>query len=760
MRLMKKFILFTLSLLFVTAGLHAKLIKFVNAEKAAVANVKCDAFTEAGDSITSWVSNVNGEVNTSDVAFNYLVTQATDFSSKIIYASKLYDGLNIVELAKSVELSEVVVTPGDMQEFDTYRSYTLKMSDMNRYSTALDALNLIPNLTVLSSGGIYLEGNNNVKLLIDGVDATQEEVRSLSKEDISKVNVYTVPPARFLAQGITSIVDIKLKNKLVGGNGAINISQAFQSLVGSNSAMIFYNNRSSRFSLSYNNNNTHYHKYRVSDELDYSFDGVEYKKDKKGRNSKKHTDDNTVGISYQLNKRPDFLYNVQAGFSTNRNGVKLNQEVFTNGISFPALNELRTKYDRFNIANYFEKKLGNGQLLANVNYQHYNTYYRSSYQEFSDNSEDFADAYSQYNTRVDGVFSDVQYEISTPKAGVFTVSLFDAFKQSRYVDSQTPFFQKTNDFGATLSWWYRINKISIYAGMGVDYIHENTSLLSTSYNKVNPNPFVNLYWNLNKDMRFDFAYSYTSDSPSIAQLSETDQWLDTRLVYHGNAKLSPYSKHNAYINFVMAKKYIALSWRNFFTSQPHYICDMFTLAPEYMLQTFVNLKKYYDYGTQLSMTLMPLGNSKLAFWNRVILMKNHGANDEYSWSATRFQWMTQLSMNLERWSVALFYQYPGKIAMGQLVRPRTQAYSISATYRPINNLSIGLEWMQPFGKGWRESEYTVKDAPVYMNNVTYVGDRANLITFKLSYNFNYGRKRDNANPQISNGDDDSGLLRK
>lgn len=138
---------------------------------------------------------------------------------------------------------------------------------MSRYANVLQSLNEIPNLTVLSNGAVFFEGNQNIKILIDGVEATIQEIQTQSKEDISKIDVYQNPPLRFLSQGVSAVLDIKLKSKIYGGNGGLDLSQAFQSLKGNNSVALYYNYRQSRFSLLYNNENAHYRKFRQSEVL-------------------------------------------------------------------------------------------------------------------------------------------------------------------------------------------------------------------------------------------------------------------------------------------------------------------------------------------------------------------------------------------------------------------------------------------------------------------------------------------------------------
>ena len=187
---------------------------------------------------------------------------------------------------------------------------------------------------------------------------------------------------------------------------------------------------------------------------------------------------------------------------------------------------------------------------------------------------------------------------------------------------------------------------------------------------------------------------------------------------------------------------------------------MYTLRDDYMLQTLVNLDTYCEWSGQIDMTVKPLGNNLFTFWNRVILAKVKGKNKEYSWSGNRFQWMSTLSLNLTHWTAELFYQYPGKVASGQLMMPRTQAWSATVMYRPNTNLSFGVTWFMPFGKGTKERVYTVDSAPVYTNTETFVKDMANMVSFKLSYNFSFGRNKNKARPKYDNGDDDTGILKK
>lgn len=748
--------------LFLSLACYGRYITFETKDHQPIVGVLCTGYTVSNDSIGAWTTNEKGKADIKEDGVDHIVASHPGFRDKVIFLNQLKADDSTVVMSPAVDLEEVVVTPSDVEEFDTHTSYRISQKDMERYSTVLQSLNEIPNMTVLTNGAVFYQGDENVKILIDGVDATTQEIQALSKEDIAKVDVYRNPPIRFIAQGVETVLDIRLKSKIHGGNGAVDISQAFSPLKGNNSAAMFYNYRQSRFSLMYNNENSHYKKYRKSEVLDYEFDGVHYKKVKDGIDSKNHYDDNNLNLSYQINKPQNFLYNIKTGLSFNRNGGTSLQNVHTGVESFLATNKLYTSYTRFNVANYFEKNFGErfGSLLANVNYQHFSNSYNSAYDEKSDDELAVNDSHSDYKTCLDAVFSEVQYQLPPSKLGYISFVLFETYKRSKYIDTTYPFYQTTNSFGGLAEWAGYKGKIGWYATLGVNWYRTSSTHLANPYNLCVPSPRINFRWKPSRAIYFSLDYSYTGNVPNIAQLSETNQWIDTKLVYHGNSTLKPYKTHSFGARFVLNSKYIDLSVLGSFESSPGMICDMYTMTDQYMLQTMVNLSKYRMWKATTDISFKPLGNNKLVFWNRINLADLRGSNNEYSWRGHRFQWMSQLSLNLDHWTAILFYQYPGKVVEGQLERPRAQCWSATVLYRPMTNLSVGLEWFMPFGNGFKESERTVNAAPVYADTETKIMDWSNMVSIKLSYNFSFGRNRNKAHPQYSNGDNDSGILRK
>ena len=111
-------------------------------------------------------------------------------------------------MKNSVSLKEIVVNGDLMTQHLTHQSYKIPLTSMEKYSNFFQSLNEIPNLVVLGSGALFYEGNQNVVLLLNGVETTQIELSSLSKDDIKNVDIYQTPPARFARQGAASVTTI------------------------------------------------------------------------------------------------------------------------------------------------------------------------------------------------------------------------------------------------------------------------------------------------------------------------------------------------------------------------------------------------------------------------------------------------------------------------------------------------------------------------------------------------------------------------
>ena len=71
-------------------------------------------------------------------------------------------------------------------------------------------------------------------------------------------------------------------------------------------------------------------------------------------------------------------------------------------------------------------------------------------------------------------------------------------------------------------------------------------------------------------------------------------------------------------------------------------------------------------------------------------------------------------------------------------------------------MSIGLQWNQPFMKGFVEGEHTTETCLIKSTSSINIRDYSNMLCF----NFSFGKQKKHPVQKIKNSDTDSGLLIK
>ncbi|SEV91052.1 Outer membrane receptor proteins, mostly Fe transport [Chitinophaga sp. YR573] len=155
----------------------------------------------------------------------------------ILIISILISNTVLAQTADSVQnLKEVAIIANKtfIQQKSDRIIYNLQADPESKGNSVLGMMRKIPFITLDGSDNILLKGNASYKVLINGKSSSMVNgnltaiLRSMPASTIQKIEVITIPPAKYDAEGLAGIINI-ITNKKVneGYNGTLNVNEGF-----------------------------------------------------------------------------------------------------------------------------------------------------------------------------------------------------------------------------------------------------------------------------------------------------------------------------------------------------------------------------------------------------------------------------------------------------------------------------------------------------------------------------------------------------
>ncbi|MBQ6918475.1 MAG: TonB-dependent receptor, partial [Prevotella sp.] len=626
--------------------------------------------------------------------------------------TQLFNDYNVGKISLTpsiINIAEVEISPDEVQDFITHRIYRPSVSKIKSFDNFLQSLSTIPTLKV-HSDKLYTIDGKQVKILLNGANATETDLIALPPESIGKIEVYENPPTRFALQGITSVVNIRTKSDISGGNMHISTNNAITTHNGDNLLSVSYNKNKARFTAEWSNLYRDVMQFQ-DEKISYKFNNTDYTRNKLGIESPFKWNLNNIKLGVSYTKPDDLQVNTTFYINLNRRNENTSQRIKTAAEDCIAAKTSHNRYNMYAADLYISKRLNvDNELLFNLIGSAYDSKLATGYTEMQTETllfESLSDVIGQKQSLI----ADAQYQHTMANNMVYTLGAYDFIENSNYsISSDFNTSMRNNawlyaDATASIKGWH------IFLRIGLNHAYFRSSeQVSFSNTYISPQARITYYpsqWSA-------IFVSYTMDNaiPSLSMLSETPIWYDYHYAFQGNSNLKPYTKHDFLLGGYWASPYAVCAWNLSYEHSPNAFMPYFTPKDNFIAETYSNMRLLQSINAVLQLDLQPLGNERIRLMVSGMYCHKVITGIDFDWTHNAWRIIPEIEFNYKKWRATLLYQPGQELADGQLLRRSPRATRAEVGYRFPFNLNLALGGKYLFDKDWRDGYDTHPSALV------------------------------------------------
>lgn len=716
------------------------------------------------------------ELNRPDTGSYLLSFTHTGFAEKqipiVVTAEAGNMSIDAVQFSRETgTLGEVVVRSKRplVEQSDDKIVFNVEDDPTAKTETAIDILRKTPFVTVDGEDNVRVNGNSSFKVLLNGKETSmfarniKEALRGFPGAIISKIEVITVPSAKYDGEGVGGLINIITKKKVVGYNGTLSTfsrtSDKINSVtvngnakVGEMGLSVFFNAGNGDPTRRYNTNIT-----TPFDPTLYSkrtLDGTQY---------------NSQGWSYgnaELSWEIDTLNTISLYGNVDSWSDKTvsNQAIVTDFVSSPSTTSYywlnnKSRNPSFNVgSDYIRKYKRNKEGEFSFRFLADMGKTDAELTSFQDNpgTDRFLinNSYSknnEYTLQADNIIPiSKKSKIEGGVKGIFRVASSDFQSLIKYNEaseyksnpSNTDYFKYTQDVISVYSMYnLKLKKTTIRVGARMEYTNVNGDFTSSD-TKVK-NDYYTLLPNVQFTNRVSdvttvvLAYSKRLLRPYIWDLNPFVYNNDSLNISYGNPDLGPQTTHvlSTNVRFNKGNTFAGINIQGSYSGNKIMQYSSFDPSTGIRATTSLNIGKEYQAGMYLNLNTKITPEFSLYVNGGVRYLKVTNNSDA---SQTNTGWGYNINVNAtytfsEKFNISSylgFYQQPRSI---QTIYPVSPWHNVSFNYKVFKNkVNISLRAVNYFEKTLGFKNIT-EDKNFYNTNVTRVPRRAAVLSLTWTF---------------------------
>lgn len=679
--------------------------------------------------------------------------------------------LSIRNLRENLLLGELSLSPDNvrLEGVTITASPVIKRTDRQiilptemQTKAASNGLALLKNLQLSRlvvnpiDNSIGLPGGESVQLRINGIEVTQAEITAIRPADVLRIEYIDNPGARY--GNVGAVLNYIVKRRESGGNISADLSNGVSDTgYGEHNLSARYNfNRSElsttvywgRRDLEWTREN--YESFRFPDA---------YQENKElGRPTRIKYDNLNFNLNYSYQENDKQLFNVAFRNSYSDTPHSLSDRISTlydgeTSYSISDRTSSRTNIPSVDI--YYQRNLKNKQTIyADVvaSYLHSNNERNFLQQSAGDTDTDIRSLTKgeKYSVIGEGIYENQFNE------GKFTggVKHTQAYLQNTYTgDVDRKVTMNTAETYLFAEYQSKLKALDYTVGIGAMRTYNSQGQQSSE--KYIFKPSLSLSYSLNGQWFFRYNGYISGYAPSLAQLNDISQAMDKYQIRRGNPALKSVTFYANTLTASWQSRYVSVELFGRYSYDDKPIMETTYQEDGHFIRITENHKGFHRLNIETAIQVRPykeyISIKLTPFLNRYISRGN-----SYTHTHTNIGLRGNLMAMYKNWVLMAEMNTSNHTLWGETLTKEEKLHTIMAGYN-TEKWSIAAGVLNPFTKKYeQEIENLSRQAPY--RQLAYSTNLSPMFMVNVSFNLDFGKKRNGAGRRINNKDTDTGIL--
>lgn len=659
-------------------------------------------------------------------------------------------------LSQTKEIEQIIIKAQRKKQFVDKSVYTFDEEALKKARYANDLLKTLPELQYdpISRSVTSIKGGTTL-MLINGVEATELQIRTIRPENVVKVEYYDNPPTRWATRA-DQIVNLITRNPETGYVFGIEAYSALDTGFVDGSAYAAYTKGKNNLGLEYNFNLRDYDDRRVSKIYDYSLNNVHYRSEENKVDHFGYTDQN-IALRYSNSEMGKYVFqakfnmNIYNYFSKGNGGSLFLKDAFSEEHLTSQYNGEKYTVPKLDL--YFSKNIGKkDEISFNIVGSAYSTKSFELAKEWvAASGESVFDNDMNLRAKQKSIVGEVAYTHDF-KAGklssgyrissnVVDNELENLLGYSQYKVNYLTQYMYSEFSGKKNKWMYRV-------GLGLTNIHNKSAETVEDQWTITPKLILGYQVSNNQSLRF--SSSYTPYSPGSSALSSNIKQVAPNIVSRGNPFLKSQNKWGNNLTYSMNNKYFDFNANAFYWYTSNAINQMYALDESfggYML-TYENAQYSQQYGVQLSGSVKPFGTN--VFVAKVVVAPASEMVKTNSGDIIRNNYIGNnfvLSSEYKSFSIQYQFNIPVYNLRGAFLSTNENKSGLFGSYKHDNwTFSSGIYWL---GMPSRYKTKSLSESLVNYTSKTEIINNYSMFILGVAFDFAKGKKN-NIDKKLNN----------